>query len=733
MGVFYTFTLNCENLYIRFSALVVMSTKPFILLFSFFGLIFALALFAFFTANPTFTGLAIFSVNDQSSFDQGSYFNVSFNGTALVLVGDNLTGSYLSPFFNGTNLSSWTHFSWDSVGISPIVFVRSCSSATCADSYWSQLLLESPSSLSVPNSTYFQYKVFFSRQTPSDIMGLTNVSITYDSVPVSLAVRVIEPRPGAFYSATGLFSLNLTLNGTAQACWYTLNGGSSVDIPGCQNTTLTLSSEGNYLIRVFANTSEGVVVNRSSNFSIGQNYPSLYSINPPSGYVTNNSNQSFTYYVEDSDIDHCNLLTDFAGNWATSAVNNTQVVSGSLNSFDSSAISNGTFLWGVECFDAQAHVAKTGSRFIAVDTVLPQITLNAPAGVVSSRHNIPLSLSFADASPTTCIYSISKLGQGTLLVIVMPQCVGTSFNVANDGDYQASVMATDAAGNTVSTTSSFSVVSTGSSGGSSSSGGGGVSVDVSSLVVPRLSYTAPGSFSLKAGFSEFGSIDVSNSGNVFLNNCSIGSSVSSWVVSNDLFSLSPGQHFLISFNLSVPRGTVPGSYASSLNVTCSELSENVPLLVEVLPADFEFSFISAERVGTALNVSYTLHDLTGHNQELTLEYALHTESGQLTLEGSNSVSLGASALEHKQLLFELPKDSFGSFNLTLRLSSPSDSLTSENPIFIPFSTVSGLAISGDNRKTLTITGLVILIGACLFFVLRFAYNRWKRIDALQQL
>lgn len=690
------------------------------------GVVVALAAFALFLAPFSVTGFAVFAITDQSAFDQGSYENTSYNGSAVTLVGENLTGTYISPVFNAGNRSHWTTFSWIASGSSPLVFVKSCSIVDCSDTYWNELLVSSPSSLHVPNATYFQYKLEFVRTSVSDSVGVQNVTIDYDLVPYALSVRVLEPRPGAFYGYNGTFSLNFTVNGTHQACWYTLNGGSAVALPGCDNTTLELTG-GNYLVRVFANDSNGVVANRSSNFTIGEEFPTVYLIDPPSGYSTNQTNQAFTYYVNDSDLTTCNLLTDFAGSWSTSATNTTQIIVGDLNSFNSAAVSNGNFLWGVECFDAQTNNARTGSRFITVDTLLPSVTLTGPIGVIASKNNIALSLSVNDLSATTCIYSVTKIGQGTLLVIVMPQCVGTSFNVASDGEYRLDVLATDISGNAASTSSSFIVSSNGNSGGPGS-GGGGISVNPTTIA--DLSYGVLPAFNLRPGFSENASMDVFNSGNLYLNNCSVRASEGGWITGDGVFSLSPQQHQMIPFAVNVPRGSVAGSYAPSLTIGCAEYSEPLAVPVTVLPADFEFTFLHAERQGTVLNVSYTLRDLTGQAQTLDLSYALYTESGQITVDGSTSVSVAANAEVSKSLVFELPKDSFGSFDLVLNLETNNDALTHRASIFIPLSTVSGLAVSDDNRRTLTIVGLVVLIGGCLAFVLRFAYARWKRIRSI---
>jgi len=58
------------------------------------------------------TGFAIFQDDEQTEFDLGIYVNTSYNGSAIVLVGENLTGSYTSQVFDAGAEAVWNNISW---------------------------------------------------------------------------------------------------------------------------------------------------------------------------------------------------------------------------------------------------------------------------------------------------------------------------------------------------------------------------------------------------------------------------------------------------------------------------------------------------------------------------------------------------------------------------------------------------------------------------------------------
>jgi hypothetical protein len=64
--------------------------------------------------NNRLTGFAVYEQGNQTEFDLGTYTNTYYNGSAVVLAGNNLTGSYISKVFDAGNNASWNNISWTS-------------------------------------------------------------------------------------------------------------------------------------------------------------------------------------------------------------------------------------------------------------------------------------------------------------------------------------------------------------------------------------------------------------------------------------------------------------------------------------------------------------------------------------------------------------------------------------------------------------------------------------------
>ena len=81
--------------------------RYFILVLIFLGLVASL----FFLRNAKLSGFAVFQ-QSGSDFDLGTYVNISYNGSSLVLSGSNLTGTYTSRVFEASSISSWNNLTW---------------------------------------------------------------------------------------------------------------------------------------------------------------------------------------------------------------------------------------------------------------------------------------------------------------------------------------------------------------------------------------------------------------------------------------------------------------------------------------------------------------------------------------------------------------------------------------------------------------------------------------------
>ncbi|MFH1521806.1 MAG: hypothetical protein ABIF18_02500 [archaeon] len=59
------------------------------------------------------TGYAVFGNDEQAEFDLGTYNNVEWNGSAVILSSNQVSGTYTSQIFDATNDATWNNLSWE--------------------------------------------------------------------------------------------------------------------------------------------------------------------------------------------------------------------------------------------------------------------------------------------------------------------------------------------------------------------------------------------------------------------------------------------------------------------------------------------------------------------------------------------------------------------------------------------------------------------------------------------
>jgi len=62
-----------------------------------------------------FTGFAVYQDSIEGDFDEGTYTNTEWNGSAVVLSGENLAGTYASQIFDAGDDANWNNISWESL------------------------------------------------------------------------------------------------------------------------------------------------------------------------------------------------------------------------------------------------------------------------------------------------------------------------------------------------------------------------------------------------------------------------------------------------------------------------------------------------------------------------------------------------------------------------------------------------------------------------------------------
>ena len=74
--------------------------KKEVLIYFYVGILILGAIFAVYLFNLQLTGFAVFEQNTNATFAEGTYSNVKYNGSAIVLSANQTSGTYTSKIFD---------------------------------------------------------------------------------------------------------------------------------------------------------------------------------------------------------------------------------------------------------------------------------------------------------------------------------------------------------------------------------------------------------------------------------------------------------------------------------------------------------------------------------------------------------------------------------------------------------------------------------------------------------
>ena len=547
------------------------------------------------------------------------------------------------------------------------------------------------------------------------------------------SVTILSPVEGSVFGNLTNIPLNFSaLDPGLQACWYTLTEGFlNSSLLGCLNSTFNVSSNGLYEIKVYANDTNGNVGFDTNTFTVSVDAPSITPISPINGYFGSLASQniSFVYLPTDLDLQSCSLWTNSNGSFSLNQTNYT-MASGQQHFFslNLSNVSESSYLWAVGCNDTVGHNSITGNQTFYIDRTRPVVNLNEPTGTYSSLSNIPISLTYVDASPVQCIYNITFAATGNVVVSnsELLNCASTTFTLDTESSYFFNLAVNDSAGNINITRKSFTVSiptggGPGSSGGGSSGGGGGGSGIVTGVNSFSLSLGSLDTLKINRGESESIELPVTNKGLRFLNNCHFFAKggVYNWISGEDIQSLSPGQTTKYIFNVNVPIDAEVGNYFVTLGANCVETNATFTYGIEVTGGEFEVTILNSERVGTKLRVSYVIENFGDKPKNITVNYKLLGKEDNLIIDGIiEPIEVLAGQRFEGTTEFELPKNSVGDYSLVIEATDGLDMAQKEQDVRLSRGGIAGFAISEGNLKTIGWFGLVTLLSFGVYFVLK---------------
>jgi hypothetical protein len=210
------------------------------------------------------TGFVTFEQSNSEAFNiEGAIFeNTVLNENLIILEENQTEGSYISQIFNSENENSiWESLTFSGEGID--FQVRSCELSDCSDSSFIEGNLDN---LNL-TSQYFQYKVIFNL-VQNVTSYLESASISYsipEIVEEEFSISISSPVEGTEYSSSEI-SLEVSSNEEISLWQYSLNDGQRISFTSGE--VISELSDGNYVIIIYANNTEGEEINQSLSFSV---------------------------------------------------------------------------------------------------------------------------------------------------------------------------------------------------------------------------------------------------------------------------------------------------------------------------------------------------------------------------------------------------------------------------------------------------------------------------------
>ncbi len=532
-------------------------------------------------------------------------------------------------------------------------------------------------------------------------------------------IEVISPQEGGSYGYNVSLELNYSVSDIhLSSCWYNINNGNNISLENCQNTIFNLSSDGNYVLNLYANDSLGNIAIKNTTFSILVGAPTIV-LTSPIGIYLNNPNVTFRYIPSDIDIESCELWGDFTGVFALNQTNNGSV-NNVENTFDLN-LPDGAYKWNVRCNDSMGNFAFNGNKTFYVDTTDPAISISEPKGTKESWLGILLIFITNDSSPVNCKYIVSwSTGGNVISNTSILNCSSIIFNLSSVGDYVLSLFVNDIAGNFNSANSSFTISSSNpplSGGGSSSggSGGGGPISPFNKTLASKLELSKMENIIAHAGDKKTLSLSAKNTGKIFLNNCKLSGAgnISRWLNSKQAQGISPGENINFIFELNVPEDAKNGDFSLKLRVNCDELEESSVLDITI-PAEFQLIKIKEiKQNGNFINIIY---DFDGSRfPEAKVEVWIVDEFG-IEVKRIEDKFITGNRIVERNVSIEFSTKLVGIYSVYAASSINLEDYAKQSVIFGKSSGTGFTILDQPGNKMIVYVVFLLIIGAGIFLI-----------------
>ncbi len=594
--------------------------------------------------------------------------------------------------------------------------VRSCDNSQCLGENFTDINDHSPQNLSLDNNQYFQYKFNFETGNSQIPPILNSVSFDYTLLNTPPSVSIQKPSEGATYGYNESLKLNFSAtdnDNNIESCWYNIEGQNTT-IP-CENTTFSVSGDGNYLLTLYVNDTQGETASDNVSFSVQIGSPTIMT-SPKTKTYFNKTNITLYYTPSDIDLDSCELWINSTGIFKK---NQTQLnpINNQQNNFTLN-LTEDTYKWNIKCNDSQGNEAFNGNKTFTIDTSPPLLTLQEPQGTKDSR-TVEAKWAVEDRNINICHYNVYR-GSNIEIANTTVNCSlnSTTFSLTLDADFTFNFYSQDLSSNLNHSSLNFTIdtseeSSTTSSGGSSSGGGGGGGFFISKNI---LKFSNLNNIIANPGETKKMAVTVENAVFSFLNNCKLKSigSYSSWITSRGITGLSKGEKQDFEFTLNIPENAKPGKYHINLLVNCDETNQSTNFTAEILDKKLDLKLEKVERKKDFIDINFSLTELAGKNQEITIEILLLNKDERIN-KTTKQITLNAKTKKYLTEKVKIPPELKGNFELLLNAKSEISSVfVQEEVILGQTSPLGGLAIFLNEPRTGILFSIFLII---LFIVL----------------
>ena len=292
----------------------------------------------------------------------------------------------------------------------------------------------------------------------NDTVGNENsstISFRIDTTAPSLTLLI--PSYEQSFSSNVSIPLNYTTSDTGvgiDTCWYNIDGGASVIITDCLNTTFN-TTEGNHNITIYVNDSVGNEVSDFNDFSVSLTAPAITLEKPTDNEILNSgTNVNFNFTAIDSGgISTCQLYGNWTGSWALNETI-TSITSG-VQVNTNKNINDGIYKWNVWCNDTSNNGGFSNTNYtFRIDSTFPLIDFDATTSVNNTNTTntyIFINVSVTELNPSNITFKLFN-GSNEINTTTYQMSSSNSNNTITftnlaDAEYTYNVTIVDIAGN----------------------------------------------------------------------------------------------------------------------------------------------------------------------------------------------------------------------------------------------------------------------------------------------